>query len=301
MQNVVMDDVAQPPTVIPKTTPKITRVMTPPKILNTGLGLRREILGDFQTHPLPASIDFLEIAPENWIRMGGYRKEVFHALTQHYPFFCHGLSLSLGSPAPLDEDFLKEMKVFLDTYDISVYSEHLSFCSDSQGMLLDLIPMPFTEEAVHYLSDRIRRTQDILERRIAVENISYYTTLSQELSELEFTNAVIDTSGCDLLLDINNIYVNSVNHHYDPEKFLLAINPEKIRYFHIAGHENTGKKIIDTHGAPVIEPVWDLLKTAYQHCGLKPTLLERDNNVPSLSELLSEIDKLTLIQREYAA
>ncbi|HEV2614012.1 MAG TPA: DUF692 domain-containing protein [Gammaproteobacteria bacterium] len=273
----------------------------PPKVLNTGLGLRREILDDFRNHPLPTSIDFLEIAPENWMRMGGYRKEVFQSLTQHYPFFCHGLSLSLGSPAPLDEEFLKEIKLFLDTYHISVYSEHLSFCSDTKGMLLDLLPMPFTEEAVHYLADRIQRTQDILERRIAVENISYYTTLAQDLSELEFTNAVLDTAGCDLLLDINNIYVNSQNHHYDPEKFLLGIHPEKIRYFHIAGHENTGKKIVDTHGEPVIEPVWDLLKTAYKTIGLKPTLLERDNNVPELAELLVEIDRLNHIQREFSA
>lgn len=269
----------------------------PPKA-NTGLGLRRENLTDFRTHPLPASIDFLEIAPENWMRMGGYRKDVFQFLTQHYPFFCHGLSLSLGSPAPLDEDFLHELKVFLDTYQIKTYSEHLSFCSDEKGMLLDLIPMPFTEEAVTYLSERIKRVQDILERKIAVENISYYTTLSQDLSEIEFTNAVLDTSGCDLLLDVNNVYVNSVNHQYDPEKFLSQLNPAKIRYFHIAGHDSTGKTIIDTHGEPVIKPVWDLLAKAYQRFGIRPTVLERDNNVPALSELLHEIDHLNRIQQQ---
>jgi len=267
------------------------------RVLNTGLGLRRENLDDFQTHPLPASIDFLEIAPENWMRVGGYRKEAFQFLTQHYPFFCHGLSLSLGSPAPLDEDFLKELKVFLDLYQINTYSEHLSFCSDEHGMLFDLHPMPFTEEAVQYISNRIRHAQDILERHIAVENISYYTTLAHDLSELEFINAVLDTANCNLLLDINNIYVNSLNHNYDPNLFLSKINPEKIAYIHIAGHENTGKTIIDTHGEPVIQPVWDLLKTAYGQFGVKPTLLERDNNIPVLSELLNEITQLQSIQQ----
>ena len=268
-----------------------------PKVLNTGLGLRHENLDDFLAHPLPASIDFLEIAPENWMRVGGFRKEVFHFLTQHYPFFCHGLSLSLGSPAPLDEDFLKELKVFLDRYQINTYSEHLSFCSDDHGMLFDLHPMPFTEEAVYYVSNRIKHAQDILERHIAIENISYYTTLAQDLSELEFINAVIETSNCYLLLDINNIYVNSVNHNYNPEIFLSKINPDKIGYFHIAGHENTGKTIIDTHGEPVIQPVWNLLKSAYTHFGIKPTLLERDNNIPVLSELLDEITQLKSIQQ----
>jgi uncharacterized protein (UPF0276 family) len=260
-----------------------------------GLGLRRALLGPLAAQ-LPARLGFLEVAPENWIGIGGDFGKRFRALLEHYPLICHGLSLSIGSPAPLDEVFLRQVKSFLAQHNVSIYSEHLSYCSD-EGHLYDLMPIPFTEEAVDYVAQRIRRVQDILERRMAIENISYYAAPSRELSELDFINAVLTEADCDLLLDVNNIYVNSINHQYDPKDFLLSLPAERVVYFHIAGHyEEAADLRIDTHGAPVIDPVWQLLEHAFQHFGAVPTLLERDFNIPSLDTLLLEVDRIVELQ-----
>jgi uncharacterized protein (UPF0276 family) len=269
-------------------------------VSGAGLGLRRALLSPLQESP-DVPIDFFEVAPENWINVGGKLGRTFRAFTERYPFVCHGLSLSLGSPEPLDELLLHKIRNLLDEHGIRTYSEHLSFCSDA-GHLHDLLPIPFTEEAVDWVSARIRRTQDILGRRIAIENPSYYTPLGpQELSEIEFTNAVLERSDCDLLLDINNVYVNSVNHRYDGERFIAAMPVERVAYFHIAGHYNEAPDlIIDSHGSPIIDPVYALLEVAYARFGVKPTLLERDTNIPSLNELLGEIERIRAIQHRFA-
>jgi len=260
-----------------------------------GLGLRRALLGPLAAH-LPAQLSFLEVAPENWIGIGGDFGRRFRALLEHYPLICHGLSLSIGSPAPLDEVFLRQVKSFLAHHNVSIYSEHLSYCSD-EGHLYDLMPIPFTEEAVDYVAQRIRRVQDILERRMVIENISYYAAPSRELSELDFINAVLQEADCDLLLDVNNIYVNSINHSYDARAFLSGLPAERVVYFHVAGHYEEAEDLrIDTHGAPVIDPVWQLLEYAYQHFGTVPTLLERDFNIPSLDTLLLEVDRIIELQ-----
>jgi uncharacterized protein len=260
-----------------------------------GLGLRRALLGPLAVH-LPAQLSFLEVAPENWIGIGGEFGKRFRAVLERYPLICHGLSLSIGSPAPLDEVFLRQIKSFLAQHNVSVYSEHLSYCSD-EGHLYDLMPIPFTEEAVDYVAQRIRRVQDILERRMVIENISYYAAPSRELSELDFINAVLQEADCDLLLDINNIYVNSINHAYDAGEFLYGLPAERVVYFHVAGHYEEAEDLrIDTHGAPVIDPVWQLLEQAYQHFGAVPTLLERDFNIPALDTLLLEIDRIIELQ-----
>jgi len=183
-----------------------------------GLGLRRALLSPLADR-IPEQVSFLEVAPENWIGVGGDYGKRFRELLEHYPLICHGLSLSIGSPAPLDEVFLRQIKNFLADHQVSVYSEHLSYCSDS-GHLYDLMPIPFTEEAVKYVAQRIHRVQDILERRIAIENISYYAAPSRQMDELEFICSVLQEADCDLLLDVNNIYVNSINHRYDPAAFL---------------------------------------------------------------------------------
>ncbi|MFQ5643655.1 MAG: DUF692 domain-containing protein, partial [Thiogranum sp.] len=208
-----------------------------------GLGLRRTLMGPLADQP-PAQVDFYEIAPENWIGVGGSYGRQLRAFTERHPFICHGLSLSIGSPSPLDETFLQRLKRFLDQHDIRAYSEHLSYCSDD-GHLYDLMPIPFTEEAVHYVAGRIRRTQDILERRIAMENVSYYAAPGKEMEEIDFINAVLQEADCGLLLDVNNIYVNSVNHHYDAEEFLTSLPAERVMYFHVAGHFNEAE---DPHG-----------------------------------------------------
>ncbi|ADE15794.1 protein of unknown function DUF692 [Nitrosococcus halophilus Nc 4] len=273
--------------------------MTSSSISGTGLGLRRSFLDEFAALP-EAPVDFLEIAPENWIGVGGPLGRKFRALTERYPFICHGLSLSIGSPAPLDENFLWRLKQFLNQHHIHLYSEHLSYCSD-EGHLYDLMPIPFTEEAVRYVAGRIRRVQEILERRLVIENVSYYAAPGQELREIDFINAVLEEADCGLLLDVNNIYVNSVNHGYDPEEFLHALPSDRIAYIHVAGHyQEATDLLIDTHGAQVIHPVWELLNQACMHFGVFPTLLERDFNLPPLEDLFQEIALIREIQQKWS-
>ncbi len=257
-------------------------------------------MGPLAARP-PDQVDFLEVAPENWIGIGGARAKKFRAFTERYPFVCHGLSLSLGGPAPLDEAFLHQVRDFLDAHGVRYYSEHLSYCGDD-GVLYDLLPIPFTEEAVDYVAARIRRTQDILGRRIAVENVSCYAMPGAEMSEIDFLRSVLDRADCELLLDINNIFVNSVNFGYDPEDFLARIPGERIAYAHIAGHHEEAPDLrIDTHGDAVIDPVWDLLDKAYARFGVFPTLLERDFNFPPLPALLTEVERIRTIQEHHQA
>lgn len=264
-------------------------------IHGAGLGLRRAFIGPLAGQP-PESVDFYEVAPENWMRIGGQLGKQFRSLTDRFPFICHGLSLSVGGPAPLDEAFLRELKTFLDAHGVRLYSEHLSYCGDD-GHLYDLMPIPFTEEAVHYVAGRIRRVQDTLERRLVIENISYYAAPGQEMREIDFLKAVLAEADCGLLLDVNNIYVNSVNHGYDAEAFLRAIPGERIAYAHIAGHYREADDfLIDTHGADVIDPVWKLLGKAYELYGVFPTLLERDFEIPPLDALIHEVGTIRTIQ-----
>jgi len=255
-------------------------------------------MGPLQDNP-PEPVDFFEVAPENWIGVGGKLGKDFSYFTERYPFVAHGLSLSIGSPAPLDETFLFRVKRFLDEHAFRYYTEHLSYCSDD-GHLYDLLPIPFTEEAVHYVAGRLRRVQDILERRIAMENVSYYAAPGKEMEEIDFINAVLTEADCDLLLDVNNIYVNSINHRYDAEQFLKALPADRVVYFHMAGHYDEAEDLkVDTHGAPIIDPVWSLLETAYEHFGVVPTLLERDFNIPPLPELLSEVNQIRTLQTRW--
>lgn len=240
----------------------------------------------------------MEVAPENWIDVGGRFGGRFRQIAEQVPLVCHGLSLNLGGPAPLDEAFLRKVKHFLDTFNVRCYSEHLSYCADD-GHLYDLMPIPFTAEAVRYTAARIRRVQDIVGRRMAIENVSYYAAPGQELTELEFINKVLVEADCDLLLDVNNIYVNSINHGYEAETWLKSLPAERIAYSHIAGHYVEAEDLrVDTHGADVIDPVWRLLETAYDHFGVFPTLLERDFNIPPLPTLVREVDRIRQIQSE---
>ena len=267
-------------------------------IHGAGVGLRRSMIAELLDQP-PSQVSFMEVAPENWIGVGGPMGKQFKAFTEQYDMICHGLSLSIGSPSPLDEAFLHRLKRFLDEHQIKIYSEHLSYCSDD-GHLYDLMPIPFTEEAVHYVAKRIQRVQDILERPVAMENVSYYAAPGQEMLEIDFLNAVLEEANCKMLLDVNNIYVNSINHQYNASEFLHAIDGDRISYIHVAGHfdEATDLKV-DTHGADVIQPVWDLLEQAYREYGVIPTLLERDFNIPPLAELLTEVDQIVSLQDKW--
>ena len=263
-----------------------------------GLGLRREMLDELLEH-VPKQIDFLEVAPENWLKLGGRFKKQFKTLTDANNFVCHGLSLSIGSPEPLDIEFIKSLKVFFDQHNIKMFSEHLSYCS-GQGHMYDLMPIPFTEEAIAHVVPRIKQVQDILERPIAMENVSYYGAPGQELTELEFTTEILEQADCKLLLDVNNIYVNSINHGYDANTFLAGLPTKRIAYGHVAGHYNEANDlIVDTHGADVIDPVWELLDKAYRVHGVFPTLLERDFNIPEINVLTKELDIIIQLQQKY--
>jgi len=269
-------------------------------VTGAGLGLRRALLGPLRDHDL-GPVSFMEVAPENWINVGGRLGERLREFTNRVPFVTHGLSLSLGGPEPIDETFVRKVRRFIEEHDIRCYSEHLSYCSDD-GHLYDLMPIPFTAEAVDYVADRICRVQDILGHAIAIENVSYYAAPGRQMSESDFVNAVLERADCKLLLDINNIYVNSVNHRYDPVEFLRSMPAQRIAYGHIAGHHNEAEDlIVDTHGATVIDNVWQLLDRAYAHFGVFPTLLERDFNFPAVDELLAEVEQITQIQARHTA
>ena len=264
---------------------------------SVGLGLRRGLLKDLQAAPA-GDFDFLEVAPENWIGVGGAHGAALRDLAERYPLSCHGLSLSLGGPAPLDCGFLQEVRVFLDHHRVEHYSEHLSYCSDD-GHLYDLLPLPFTEEAVHHVAARIRQSQDILGRRLAVENVSNYAAPRQDMDEVTFTNAVLREADCDLLLDVNNVYVNAINHGFDPQDFLARIEPGRVVGMHVAGHFDESDSLkIDTHGASVKPQVWSLLAEAYARFGAQPTLLERDFNFPAFAELVAELQTIRRLQGE---
>ena len=268
-------------------------------VSGAGLGLRRPLANKLLDVP-EGAIDFMEIAPENWIHVGGALGKKLRYFTERYPFVIHGLSLSIGSPAPLNEQLVHDIKDFMSEHDIRMYSEHLSYCGDD-GQLYDLMPIPFTEEAVTYVADRVKRVQDILEQRIALENVSYYAASDVAMDEAAFVNAVLDEADCDLMLDINNIVVNSINHRYDAHAYLSSMPAERIRYLHLAGHYVEAEDLrIDTHGDAVDEQAWQLLAAAYARFGPIPTLLERDFNFPPIQELLDELARIRQLQAEAA-
>lgn len=280
-----------------RSSPGIGATLPPRPPMGAGLGFRRELL-DALAAGIPESIGFFELAPENWAGMGGRSAKQLRAFTERYPFVCHGLSLSLGGPGPLDEMLLRRIKAFMTEHGMTLYTEHLSWCADERH-LYDLLPIPFTVEAVAWTADRIRRAQDILGMRIGIENASYYVVPpGGEMEEAEFIAAVIDEADCLLHLDVNNLYVNSRNFGLDPLTFLDALPLARTAYIHVAGHyvEPDGL-IIDTHGAEVIDPVWSLLEAAYERLGgTVPTCLERDFNFPELSVLSGEIDRIAGLQ-----
>lgn len=273
------------------------------KLYGAGLGFRRELLPELKAHANPA-VDFFEIAPENWINAGGRYARDLRQFTERFPFVCHGLSLSLGGTQALDVRLLKSIKMFMRDHGISLYTEHLSWCTDD-GHLYDLLPIPCTEEAVSWVASRIRETQEILEMPIGIENASYYfVPPGAEMSEPEFINAIVKESDCLLHLDVNNVYVNSQNFGFDPLAYMTALPLDKLCYLHVAGHfiEDDGV-IIDTHGADVIDPVWALLESVYDRADFLnadlPTCLERDFNFPTLENLLQEVNVIRALQSRY--
>ena len=263
-----------------------------------GIGFRRDIadnlLNDSSLQP-----EFIEFAPENWMGIGGYWKKILNRAVEKYDVTCHGLSLSLGSPEELDWKFIKELKLFLDENQVKIFSEHLSYTKSNNAHLYDLLPIPFREDAVHHVADRIKNVQDALERKIAIEIVSYYTPVAAEMKELDFIKAIVDEADCDLLLDVNNVYVNAFNHKYDAKDFIDQLPLNKVAYIHMAGHEQVEPDlIIDTHGQPIIDPVYELFEWTIQKMEPVPVLLERDYNFSQLDQLNSELDKLKSLVRK---
>lgn len=267
-------------------------------VMGAGLGLRR-VHFDALLEGIPDSIQFVEVAPENWIDVGGKGGKQFRQIAEQIPLVCHGLALNIGGLAPIDELYLGRIKQFLDLHHVRYYSDHLSYCGD-HGHLYDLLPIPFTADAIHHVARRIRQVQDILGRRIAIENVSYYAAPGKEIAEIDFINGILAEADCLLHLDVNNIYVNSINHQFDPVAFLKALPGQRIAYAHIAGHFYKSEDLrIDTHGADVIDPVWALLELAYQEFGVFPTLLERDFDIPPLSDMLKEVETIQNYQTRF--
>lgn len=274
-------------------------------IFGTGLGFRRELIPELASLS-NEQIDFFEIAPENWMCAGGRYAEQLRRFTERFPFACHGLSLSIGSSDPLDIGFIQSIKRFMQAHGIELYTEHLSWCS-YQGHLYDLLPIPFTFESVQWVASRVKQVQDILEMTISLENASYYfRPPGSDMEETDFIQAVVREAGCGLHLDINNVYVNSQNFGFDPYKYLEKLPLDRVNYLHVAGHhvENDGF-IVDTHGAAVIDPVWQLLADVYpligNNAGQIPTCLERDFNFPKLDILLREVAKIRSLQQDNTA
>ncbi|MEX0813593.1 MAG: DUF692 domain-containing protein [Chitinophagales bacterium] len=263
-----------------------------------GIGFRK----DFSREVIDASgikPDFIELAPENWIEIGGYWKKELKKALEKYPLYTHGLSLSVGSPDDLDYEFLAKVKKFLNETGALIYSEHLSFSKCSNAHLYDLLPIPFTDDAVKHVASKIRKVQDFLEQRIAIEIVSYYSPVAAEMSEIDFVNAVLEEADCLLLLDINNIYVNSFNHQYNSREYIDQLPFDRIAYMHMAGHEKISDDlIIDTHGKAIIDPVYELFDYAIKTTNLDlPVLLERDFNIPEMKDLQYEINRLKNIKR----
>lgn len=263
---------------------------------HVGIGFRRDLADIIteQNHFKPA---FIELAPENWIDMGGYWKKKLDAASEVYPITCHGLSLSVGSPEKLDYPFIKKLKQFLKAYNVKIFSEHLSYTKSQNAHLYDLLPIPFRQDAVMHVAARIREVQEILERKIAIENVSYYTPVSAEMTEIDFINNVVKEADCELLLDVNNVYVNAFNHNYDPQRFIGQLPLDKVAYIHMAGHEQVEPDlIIDTHGQPIIDKVYELFEYTIRQMSPVPVLLERDynfNDIPQLSGELEYLERLT--------
>ncbi|WP_343642311.1 DUF692 domain-containing protein [Chryseobacterium sp.] len=264
-----------------------------------GIGYRKEFSKAFLDSTVLRP-DFVEVAPENWLGLGGYWKQELKKVLERYPLYCHGLSLSVGSPEGVDIDFVKQVKQFLEDTNAVLYSEHLTFSKVDNAHLYDLLPIPFTPEAIERVSENILQVQDILKKVLIMENGSYYTCLESEMSEEDFLNEIVNRTGCELLLDVNNVYLNAFNHKYDAKKFIKKMPLDKVRYIHMAGHYQVNEQlIIDTHGADVIDPVYDLFRFTLEQIGKDiPVLLERDFNIPDLDILQSEIYNLRTIKNE---
>jgi uncharacterized protein (UPF0276 family) len=258
--------------------------------LGFGLGLRPKhyeaLLGEFR-----GSVDWLEILTENYLVPGGKPLHYLARFKEHYPLVMHGVSLSVASNEPFNKTYLSEVRHLADSVNPIWISDHLCWTGVDGINLHDLLPVPFTYETLRHIARRIGEVQDFLGRRILIENVSSYITYrASEMTEWQFLSALAEEADCLLLLDVNNVYVSSVNHGFDARAFINGVPVERVQQFHLAGHSKVDSHLIDTHDAPIIQEVWDLYAEAVRRFGAGSTMIERDGNIPELSELLAELD-----------
>lgn len=268
-----------------------------PPYLGFGLGLRTQHYADvLETSP---DVDWFEIISENYMIPGGQPLAILDRIRADYPMVMHGVSLSIGSTDPLDRDYLTALKTLSERVQPQWISDHLCWTGIDGLNLHDLLPLPYTEEAIEHVAGRIRQVQDFLGRRIAIENVSSYVTYKHSaMTEWEFVSAIAEAADCWLLFDVNNIFVSGFNHDFDARTFIEGVPQERVVQLHLAGHSHNGTHIIDTHDAPVIDEVWELYDAACRHFGPISTMIERDDNIPPLTELLAELDQARAIARK---
>ncbi len=258
--------------------------------LGFGLGLRTPHYEDILANR-PA-VDWFEIISENYMVEGGKPLHFLDRIRADYPMVMHGVSLSVGSTAPLDQAYLQRLKRLADRVEPAWISDHLCWTGVAGRNMHDLLPLPYTEEAIGHVADRLRQVQDYLGRQILLENVSSYVTWQgSQVDEWEFLTAIAEAADSLLLVDVNNIYVSSQNHGFDPLTYLDALPAERVRQFHLAGHSHNGELIIDTHDHPVPDPVWSLYAEAVSRFGEVATMIERDADIPPLPELLAELEQ----------
>ena len=267
--------------------------------LGFGLGLRTEHYEDILEQK-PEQIDWLEIISENYMVDGGKPLYYLDAIREHYPMVMHGVSMSLGTTDSIDYDYLKKLKNLMQRIEPLWFSDHLCWTGVDQKNMHDLLPLPYTEEAVNHLAERISRVQEFVGRQMLIENLSSYVTYSDDvMTEWEFLSAIAEKADCYLLLDVNNIYVSSFNHNFDPIEYIEGIPAERVWQHHLAGHSNEGNLIIDTHDQDIIDPVWALYEETAKRLGPVSTMIERDGNIPPLSSLIAELERARSIATPY--
>lgn len=265
-----------------------------------GLGLRTEHYSDFVA--APQRVDWLEIISENYLVDGGKPLHFLDRIRRDYPMVMHGVSLSIGSTDPLDSDYLRQLKALVARVEPAWVSDHLCWTGTDSLNLHDLLPLPYSEATLRHLAPRVAQVQDLLGCPLLLENVSSYVSYrADEMSEWEFIDELVARTGCQLLLDVNNIYVSSVNHGFDPQVFIDAVPAAAVRQIHLAGHEDHGDYIIDTHDHPICDAVWNLYAYSVRRFGAVPTMIERDDHIPPLGELIAELDAVRLVAERVMA
>ena len=264
--------------------------------LGFGLGLRTEHYNAIlESKP---NVDWFEVLSENYMIPGGKPLYYLDRIRENYPVVMHGVSLSIGSTTPFDADYLRDLKKLADRIQPAWISDHLCWTGVHGQNIHDLLPLPYTEETAQHVAERVGIVQDYLGRRILLENVSSYASyVDSTMTEWEFITEIAEKADCLLLLDVNNIYVSSYNHQFDAKAFIDGVPKNRVQQIHLAGHQNNGDYIIDTHDAPVIDPVWDLYEYAISRFGAISTMIERDDHIPELGVLVEELQ----IARDIAA